>query len=160
MADVEKVITNLELVKASIEWDSPLELGSRDCNIIAGLLKELDELQEQNASFQRTINALIGQIQEMEVQIPKWHLVADNDFPTELEIVNVVWCNHNPPSYYQNIRDKRFVASAVYFKGKWYWYSSTCIDYLKEYGKNDFDLIDKDIEVIAWMELPKISEVE
>ena len=74
--------------------------------------------------------------------------------PKECVPVNVTWINRNPESYYAKIKDVPFSATAVYYNSKWYWYSSTCVDYLSEYGKNDFDLVDKDIDIIAWMELP------
>ena len=74
--------------------------------------------------------------------------------PDECVPVNVTWINRNPESYYAKIKDVPFSATAVYYNSKWYWYSSTCVDYLSEYGKNDFDLVDKDIDIIAWMELP------
>ena len=82
-----------------------------------------------------------------------WILCSER-FPDECVPVNVTWINRNPEPYYAKIKDVPFSATAVYYNGKWYWYSSTCIDYLAEYGKNDFDLMDKDIDVIAWMELP------
>lgn len=47
------------------------------------------------------------------------------------------------------------MAPAVYHRGKWYWYSSTCVDTLAEYGKNSVDEVDKDIEIVAWMPLPE-----
>ena len=75
--------------------------------------------------------------------------------PEECVPVNVTWINRNPESYYAKIKDVPFSATAVYHNSKWYWYSSTCVDYLSEYGKNDFDLVDKDIDIIAWMELPQ-----
>lgn len=75
--------------------------------------------------------------------------------PDECVPVNVTWINRNPESYYAKIKDVPFSATAVYYNSKWYWYSSTCVDYLSEYGKNDFDLVDKDIDIIAWMELPQ-----
>lgn len=133
MADVEKVVEELKFIYDCLIEDEM----SGNALVIDNAIQTIRELQEQN----------------------KWHYCKD-ELPTDLEIVNVVWCNHNPPSYYQNIKDKRFIASAICFNGKWYWYSSTCIDYLKEYGKNDFDLIDEDVEVIAWMELPKFEESE
>ena len=74
--------------------------------------------------------------------------------PEECVPVNVTWINRNPESYYAKIKDVPFSATAVYYNSKWYWYSSTCVDYLSEYGNNDFDLVDKDIDIIAWMELP------
>ena len=82
-----------------------------------------------------------------------WILCSER-FPDECVPVNVTWINRNPEPYYAKIKDVPFSATAVYYNGKWYWYSSTCIDYLTEYGKNDFDLVDKDIDIIAWMELP------
>ena len=82
-----------------------------------------------------------------------WILCSER-FPDECVPVNVTWINRNPESYYAKIKDVPFSATAVYYNSKWYWYSSTCIDYLTEYGKNDFDLVDKDIDIIAWMELP------
>ena len=75
--------------------------------------------------------------------------------PEECVPVNVTWINRKPEPYYAKIKDVPFSATAVYYNGKWYWYSSTCVDYLSEYGKNDFDLIDKDIDIISWQPLPK-----
>lgn len=75
--------------------------------------------------------------------------------PKECVPVNVTWINRNPESYYAKIKDVPFSATAVYYNSKWYWYSSTCVDYLSEYGENDFDLVDKDIDIIAWQPLPK-----
>ena len=75
--------------------------------------------------------------------------------PEECVPVNVTWINRNPESYYAKIKDVPFSATAVYYNSKWYWYSSTCVDYLSEYGKNDFDLVDKDIDIVAWQPLPE-----
>ena len=85
---------------------------------------------------------------------PVWIPVSDR-LPEELVPVNVTWINRNPESYYAKIKDVPFSATAVYYNSKWYWYSSTCVDYLSEYGENDFDLVDKDIDVIAWQPLPQ-----
>ena len=82
-----------------------------------------------------------------------WILCSER-FPDECVPVNVTYINRNPEPYYAKIKDVPFSATAVYYNSKWYWYSSTCVDYLSEYGKNDFDLVDKDIDIIAWMELP------
>ena len=69
--------------------------------------------------------------------------------------VNITWVNRNPVSYYSHIKDKPFTATAVYFYGKWYWFSATVTDMLAEYGRSEYDEIDDDIEVIAWMPLPE-----
>lgn len=76
-------------------------------------------------------------------------------FPEEYVPVNVTWINRNPESYYAKIKDVPFSATAVYYNSKWYWYSSTCVDYLIEYGENDFDLVDKGIDIVAWQPLPE-----
>ena len=85
---------------------------------------------------------------------PVWIPVSER-LPEELVPVNVTWINRNPESYYAKIKDVPFSETAVYYNSKWYWYSSTCVDYLSEYGENDFDLVDKDIDVIAWQPLPQ-----
>lgn len=90
-------------------------------------------------------------------RLQRWIPVSER-LPEELEPVNITWINHNPESYYADIKDKPFTATAHYYKGRWYWYSSTCQDYLEEYGRCDVDEIDTDIEVIAWMPLPKPYE--
>lgn len=74
--------------------------------------------------------------------------------PEELEEVNVTWVNHRPEPYYDFVKDKPSTASAVYYKGDWYWYSSVCTDLLAEYGENEIDKIDDAIEITAWMPLP------
>ena len=93
---------------------------------------------------------------------PVWIPVSER-LPEELVPVNVTWINRNPEPYYKDIKDVPFANTAVYCNGKWYWWSSTCVDYLKEYGKCDWELVDKDIDIVAWMPLPEPyleSEVE
>lgn len=87
-------------------------------------------------------------------QEPKWIPVSKKT-PKELTPVNITWINRNPESYYKDIKDKPFSATGVYYKGKWHWYSAICEDMLAEYGRNEVDEIDADIEITAWMPLPK-----
>jgi hypothetical protein len=75
--------------------------------------------------------------------------------PEDLSEVNVTWVNHNPEPYYEFTKDKPFTATAVYYKGEWYWYSATCVDYLAEYGRCDWNKVSDVIEIIAWMPLPE-----
>ena len=82
-----------------------------------------------------------------------WHRVED-ELPESNDAVNVVWVNRNPESYYADIKDKPFVATAHYHKGKWYWFSATCKDFLDEYGRCEVDEVDKDIDILYWMPLP------
>lgn len=82
-----------------------------------------------------------------------WHRVED-ERPENNDAVNVVWVNRNPESYYADIKDKPFVATAHYHNGKWYWFSATCKDYLDEYGRCEVDEVDEDIDILYWMPLP------
>ena len=94
-------------------------------------------------------------VQEVAEEYKGGWVPCSDRLPGECIPVNVTWINRKPEPYYAKIKDVPFSATAVYYKGKWYWYSSTCVDYLSEYGKNDFDLVDKDIDVIAWKPLPE-----
>lgn len=75
--------------------------------------------------------------------------------PDELEEVNITWINTNPEPYYEFTKGKPNTGSAVYYKGRWYWYSAVCVDYLAEYGFSPNDDMDDAIKVIAWMPLPE-----
>lgn len=85
---------------------------------------------------------------------PVWIPVSER-LPDDCVPVNVTWINRKPESYYAEIKDVPFTDTAVYCNGRWYWWSSTCVDYLKEYGRISYDLIDKDIDIVAWMPLPE-----
>lgn len=89
----------------------------------------------------------------------RWIPVSER-LPEDLEPVNITWVNHNPESYYADIKDKPFTATGVYFNGQWYWWSTLCTDMLAEYSHNYDDIIDDDIEIIAWMPLPESYKVE
>lgn len=82
------------------------------------------------------------------------------DLPEELIAVNVTWVNHDPAPYYKEIKDKRFVDTAVYYQGDWYWWDVVLVDVLKEYGNSRVTYIDSAIEIIAWKPLPKPWEGE
>ena len=78
--------------------------------------------------------------------------------PEELEPVNVVWVNHSPEQYHQEIKDVPQKATAVYYREKWYWWSCLCEDLLAEFGVNTVDFVDSDIEITHWMPLPELPE--
>ena len=88
------------------------------------------------------------------VSAPQW-IPCSERLPNDLEAVNVTWVNHNPEPYYSFVKDVPFTASAIYYKGKWFWYSSVCADILAEYGNNHSDEVDNDVEITAWTPLPK-----
>ena len=122
-------------------------------NLLKGLEKNLDDYCELNdegkTAFRMAIEALNCS------EIPNSWIPCSKRLPDDLAEVNVTWINHEPEPYYDFVKDKPFTASAVYYKGDWYWYSSVCVDILAEYGKNEIDKIDDAIEITAWMPLPE-----
>lgn len=84
----------------------------------------------------------------------RWIPVSER-LPEDCVSVNVTWINKNPEPYYASIKNVPFTDTAVYCNEKWYWWSSSCVDYLKEYGKCGWELVDKDIDIVAWMSLPE-----
>jgi len=111
-----------------------------------------DEIRE-------TLETIDGKVEDLPPVTPtqKWIPVSER-LPEELEPVNITWINHNPESYYADIKDKPFTATGVYFNGQWYWWSTLCTDILAEYSHNYDDVIDDDIEIIAWQPLPESYE--
>ena len=97
----------------------------------------------------------------------RWIPVSEK-LPKNAESVNITWVNHNPVSYYADIKDKPFVSTGHYYKGKWWWYLGACQDILDEYEESENDemadvIIDEmadEIEVIAWTPLPKPYQLE
>ena len=125
--------------------------------------KIIEKLEEQKSgltewaedeAFKLATDKAIEIVKQEADQYNNGWIPCSENHPKECVPVNITWINRNPKSYYAKIKDVPFSATAVYYNSKWYWYSSTCVDYLSEYGKNDFDLVDKDIDIIAWMELP------
>lgn len=110
---------------------------------------------DEDAEWNRAIYKSTEIVHEVVEEYNGGWIPCSERLPEECAPVNVTWINRNPESYYAKIKDVPFSATAVYYNSKWYWYSSTCVDYLSEYGKNDFDLVDKDIDVVAWQPLPK-----
>lgn len=88
------------------------------------------------------------------LQEKQW-IPCSERLPDELEEVNITWINTKPAPYYESIKRKPNTGSAVYYKGRWYWYSAVCADYLAEYGFSPNDDMDDAIKVIAWAPLPE-----
>lgn len=84
----------------------------------------------------------------------KWIPVSER-LPKTTDSVNITWVNRNPVNYYADIKDVPFTATGHYCNGRWYWFSAVCQSYLDEYGYCQFDRIDGEVEVTAWMPLPK-----
>ena len=89
----------------------------------------------------------------------KWIPVSER-LPRDLEPVNITWINHNPENYYENIKDKPYTATALRANCRWYWWSTRCVDILKEYGRDELNEVDYGIEIIAWMPLPEPYKAE
>ena len=85
---------------------------------------------------------------------PHW-IPCSAGLPKTNDPVNVTYVNHNPSNYYAEVKDKPYTATAHFHKGQWYWYSCTTQDLLDEYGTWIPDLIDKDVEILAWCKLPE-----
>ena len=115
-------------------WERACEPDCEEIDAVYRKLKAYEDAEEQG-------------------QYGKWIPVSER-LPEELVPVNVTWINKNPkPPYYEHIKDVPFTATAVYYNGNWYCWSSTCVDYLKEYGKCDRELLDKDIAILTWMSI-------
>ncbi len=106
-----------------------------------------------------SIEALMAEGKIYDIDYSPW-IPCSEKLPDDIEPVNITWVNHNPESYYAEIKDKPFTATGVYFNGQWYWWSSLCTDILAEYSHNYSDVIDDDIEIIAWQPLPKSYKQE
>ena len=102
--------------------------------------------------------ALDKAIEALSADRPQEWIPCSERLPKDLEVVNITWVNHRPVCYYSDIKDKPFTATAIHYKDKWWWYSPICEDMLAEYGKSECDKMDADIEVTAWMPLPKPYE--
>ncbi len=133
----EELFQDLNVIEvlSHVDFDSTIQNSLK--NFLKSITKESIEIVKQEAE-----------------QYNNGWIPCSERLPEECVPVNVTWINRKPELYYEKIKDVPFSATAVYYNSKWYWYSSTCVDYLSEYGKNDFDLVEKNIDIIAWKPLP------
>ena len=123
------------------------------------LIEEIDYYIRE-ANWGEEINEVLGWCIEWIENQPKvggW-IPCSEGLPEELTPVNVTWVNRKPAPYYENIKNIPFTATAVYCNKKWFWWSNICEDILAEYGRNDAELVDGDVEIIAWQTLPEPYE--
>lgn len=91
---------------------------------------------------------------EEQPRVGEWIPCGKDNMPEDNVPVNVTWVNRRPASYYEDIKDKPFTATAVYYKGKWYWWDAVVEDRIAEHGDLGAKPIDIWIDVTAWMPLP------
>lgn len=130
-----------------------------DANAFNELLDnaEIEAVKNRKYVFASAINVVRGNLANMPNIDPcqyQWIPVTER-LPEDNVPVNITWVNRCPEPYYIDIKDVPFTATGIYFRGIWHWYSCVCEDLLAEYGKSRADIMDDDIEVIAWMPLPK-----
>lgn len=119
--------------------------------------KTLIEKLKKNSIFEKIANVEGKNIYEIIEELPKvneW-IPVEKELPKNNQEVIVTFVNHKPPLYYQEMKDVPISAFAVYYNSEWYWWTSTICDLLDEYGNCYSEIIDEDIEIIAWMPLPK-----
>lgn len=119
--------------------------------------KTLIEKLKKNSIFEKITNVEGKNIYEIIKELSKvnkW-IPIEKELPKNNQEVIVTFVNHKPPLYYQKMKDVPISAFAVYYNSKWYWWTSTICDLLAEYGNCYSEIIDEDIEIIAWMPLPK-----
>ena len=153
------VAYNVEWLKKHWQMEMDIVCGVKPCDDATSrewLMRKATE-RFYTTNYFNHISAMIEEAPSVTQKSGKWIPVSER-LPEDLEPVNITWVNHNPERYYEEFKDKPFTATGHYCKGRWYWYSSVCQDYLEEYGRCDFDEIDTDIEVIAWIPLPKPYE--
>lgn len=120
----------------------------------ADAIEAIDDAIDADSPQWAILRTKIGFLPSAEA-VQGW-IPCSERLPEDLEAVNVTWVNHNPPVYYQYTKDVPNADTAVYYRGVWYWWDSTICDVLGEYGeKCGAEQIDKDIEILAWMPLPK-----
>lgn len=120
-------------------------------------IKDLPSAQPDPSQVARDIATIIENEQDMMVierNAQQW-IPCSERLPDDFEEVNVTWINTDPEPYYDFIKGKPFTGTAVYYKGRWFWYSAVCTDYLREYGFSPNDLMDDSIKVVAWQPIPE-----
>lgn len=121
-------------------------------DVIAVIKRCKDRLQGKGLTYEIMLD-MVERIPSADR--PQGWIPCSERLPKDLEVVNITWVNHCPVTYYADIKDEPFTATAIHYKDKWWWYSPICEDLLAEYGKSECDKMDADIEVTAWMPLPK-----
>jgi hypothetical protein len=166
MASITELLDKLKNARATVElveacgkrvcsseehWDCPYGNESMtDC---------VDRLE---AAYEDTIENLLQLAEAIPsadvASVVRWIPVTER-LPEERVLVNVVWVNRAPELYYEKIKEVPFSDTACFYGGRWYWDSPVLLDYLAEYGKDEFDLVDEAVKITHWAPLPEPPEV-
>lgn len=110
------------------------------------IMKDLDDIKEE--LDEKIFNEVVAKPKTSE-----W-IPCSERLPEPLKAVLITWVNNSPPSYYASMKGVPHTDEAVYFRGDWYWWDSTIVDVLGEYGKMRGIEPIKSIDITAWMPLP------
>lgn len=144
------------------QYETPITL----CDDLAEAADRLENQNAHIAALQMGIERLRGQNEQLrgaaslvakesaKLLERRWIPVTER-LPEERVLVNVVWVNRAPEPYYEKIKGVPFSDTACFYGGRWYWDSPVLLDYLAEYGKDEFDLMDEAVEITHWMPLPE-----
>ena len=143
----EHIGPDLAKMAGKDEWES--------CDVDGVAIAAADRIANQNTH----ILALQKEIEKLRGQLPRW-IPVEERLPEERVLVNVVWVNRAPEPYYEKIKGVPVSDTACFYGGRWYWDSPVLLDYLAEYGEDEFDLIDEAVEITHWMPLPEPPEKE
>lgn len=83
---------------------------------------------------------------------------ANRRLPKTTDEVLITWINSEPAPYYSDIKDKPFVSTGHFYKGKWFWHGNSTKEYLDEYGICGYtrtDMVDHRIHITAWAPMPE-----
>lgn len=127
---------------ALVEW---MEHGAWDWETVNGI--------ETKTALRQVISDIKNQptADVQEVINSAWIPVSER-LPEENGEYFAKYINHD----YEHIKGVPLTAPVVYYYDTWFWWSSVCLDMLKEYGESHADDIDDAIEIIAWMPMPEL----
>lgn len=148
-AEYQKYLGMQIAMREVLEYFAKFELGDT-------ALRQQETATNRNELL--TLDELQQEIEKLRAQLPRWIPVTER-LPEERVLVNVLWVNRDPESYYEKIKGIPFSDTACFYRERWYWDSPAVIDLLAEYGKDEFDLVDDAVEITHWMPLPEPPEV-
>ena len=150
MAEIEKVIEDLESIKRTLY---NLTGSHRNERKVYNAIRTIRELQEDCNRYHEW--GMHEGYEEAKDQIPKWHLVADGDLPTECD-----WYLAMFQDQYTGFIGLPYIAdylngNRTKFTTADGWIIKNCTD--REDASAEYY---KSLRCVSWMELPKFEEVE